>query len=189
MDMTLLKSIILTKLFITVSATTHWIVTENGRIQPQLDSAFHMRRPYDLLALLDQEERVRKIERMLKDLVAQKEIIDKHWASLEGSPDLKTRLYLQDEDCAHGAKPLTNKDLYPNLSGEFFEWVSALVDETIILKQLPVKHRENTARLVAFASMVTKTSRRLYRYPSGLFRLGHVIAIAAIKGTSQGDAA
>nr|CAD7201096.1 unnamed protein product [Timema douglasi] len=82
-----------------------------------------MRRPYDLLALLDQEERVRKIEHMLKDLVAQKEIIDKHWASLEGSPDLKTRLYLQDEDCARAAKPLTNNDLYPNLSGEFFEWV------------------------------------------------------------------
>nr|CAD7197729.1 unnamed protein product [Timema douglasi] len=41
--------------------------------------------------------------------------------------------------------------------------VGAHADETIILKQLPVKHRKKTAWLVAFVSMVTKTSRRLHR--------------------------
>nr|CAD7260465.1 unnamed protein product [Timema shepardi] len=43
-------------------------------------------------------------------------------------------------------------------------------DETIILKQLPVKHRTNATWLVAFVCMVTKTSRKLHRSSPRLFR-------------------
>nr|CAD7393554.1 unnamed protein product [Timema cristinae] len=42
-------------------------------------------------------------------------------------------------------------------------------DETIILKQFPVKHRTNAAWLVAFVSMVTKILRKLHRSNPRLF--------------------
>nr|CAD7201156.1 unnamed protein product [Timema douglasi] len=42
-------------------------------------------------------------------------------------------------------------------------------DETIVLKQLPVKHRTNAAWLVASVSMVTNATRRLHRSSPRLF--------------------
>nr|CAD7413967.1 unnamed protein product [Timema poppensis] len=59
-------------------------------------------------------------------------------------------------------------------------------------KQLPVKHCENSTWLVAFVSMLTKTSRKVHSHPSQCSDrsiLGHVNANEIIKGTSQGDAA
>nr|CAD7262469.1 unnamed protein product [Timema shepardi] len=71
-------------------------------------------------------------------------------------------------------------------------WVSAPADEMIILKQLPVKHCENSTWLVAFVSMLTKTSRKAHSHPSQYSDrsiLGHVTANEIIKDTSRGDAA
>nr|CAD7397486.1 unnamed protein product [Timema cristinae] len=47
--------------------------------------------------------------------------------------------------------------------------VGAQADETIILKQLPVKHRTNAIWLVAFVSVVTNATRRLHRSSPRLF--------------------
>ncbi|XP_067009164.1 tetratricopeptide repeat protein 17 [Anabrus simplex] len=108
---------ILFEIFLGISASTHWVVTENGRIQSQLDSPFHMRRPYDLLALVEQERRVRNIEELYKELVTRKAAIDKEWGRLEGATDLEARLYSQDSDCLQGGWPLSDTDLYVSLAG------------------------------------------------------------------------
>jgi hypothetical protein len=83
-----------------------------------LDSAFHLRRPYDLLALLEQEKRVKTIDTLYKELVSRKAAIDQQWASLEGATDLEARLYTHDSDCLRAGRPLSDTDLYPSLAGD-----------------------------------------------------------------------
>lgn len=81
----------------------------------QLDSPFHLRRPYDLLALLDQETRRKDISSLYHDLVSRKNLIDQKWSGLEGASDLETRIYYQDPDCANAAKLLDEFNLYPSI--------------------------------------------------------------------------
>lgn len=111
---------VLFKIFLGISASTHWVVTENGRIQSQIDSAFHMRRPYDLLSLLEQEKRAENIERLYKEMLRRKADIDAEWAGLESATDLETRLYSTDKDCLQAGRPLTDSDLYISVADDGF---------------------------------------------------------------------
>ncbi|CAL1274123.1 unnamed protein product [Larinioides sclopetarius] len=90
-------------------ASTHWIVTEDGRIQPQLDSVFSLKRPYDLVALMQQEKRAVLIEELKQQLMAQKEEIDRRE---DKETNLEGKIYATDEDCVAAEKPLTDFDLY-----------------------------------------------------------------------------
>ncbi|XP_048584793.1 tetratricopeptide repeat protein 17 [Nematostella vectensis] len=45
------------------SAVTHWVVTENGRIEQQASSVFIMNRPYDLVAFMTKEQEVKKAKK------------------------------------------------------------------------------------------------------------------------------
>uniref|UniRef100_A0A1B6E4T7 Tetratricopeptide repeat protein 17 n=1 Tax=Clastoptera arizonana TaxID=38151 RepID=A0A1B6E4T7_9HEMI len=123
-------------LFITIrgkpiSASTHWVVTENGRIQSQLDSAFHMQRPYDLISLLEQEKRAQKIENLYKEMLGRKAAIDVEWASLESATDLEVKLYGTDKDCLKAGKPLTDLDLYSSISDDGFGREGILLNEML----------------------------------------------------------
>ncbi|XP_017779959.1 PREDICTED: tetratricopeptide repeat protein 17 isoform X2 [Nicrophorus vespilloides] len=60
--------VILFQLTHNIHAHTHWVVTENGRIQSKLDSPFNLRRPYDLLSLMDQEKRYDDLNKVIEDL-------------------------------------------------------------------------------------------------------------------------
>lgn len=71
-----------------------------------------MRRPYDLLSLLDQERRGEEIERLYEEMIKRKARIDGEWAGLESATELETRLYLTDSDCLEAGKPLSDTDLY-----------------------------------------------------------------------------
>ncbi|XP_031341481.1 tetratricopeptide repeat protein 17-like isoform X2 [Photinus pyralis] len=106
---------ILFEIYLKTYASTHWVVTENGRIQSHLDSPFHLRRPYDLIALLDQETRRIDITTLYKDLVDRKNVIDQKWSGLEGASDLETRVYSQDPDCSRAGKLLSEIDLYSSI--------------------------------------------------------------------------
>ncbi|GJQ65172.1 hypothetical protein Trydic_g7313 [Trypoxylus dichotomus] len=86
---------------------THWVVTENGRIQARMESPFYLRRPYDLFALLDQETRRNDINSLYKDLITRKSLIDKKWSGVEGASDVETRVYTQDPDCLKAGMLLT----------------------------------------------------------------------------------
>ncbi len=37
--------------------STHWLVTETGKVEAQPDSIFHMRQPHDLVSFIHQEQR------------------------------------------------------------------------------------------------------------------------------------
>ncbi|GIX97906.1 tetratricopeptide repeat protein 17 [Caerostris darwini] len=90
-------------------ASTHWIVTEDGRIQPQLDSVYSLKRPYDLVALIQQEKRAVVIEDLKQQLMKQKEEIDRRE---DKETNLEGKIYATDEDCVAAEKPLTDFDLY-----------------------------------------------------------------------------
>lgn len=91
------------------NASTHWVVTENGKIQAQIDSVFSLRRPYDLVALMQQEERAVLVEELKQQLMMQKEEIDLHE---DKETNLEGKMYSMDEDCLAAGKPLTDIDLY-----------------------------------------------------------------------------
>ncbi|XP_021915404.1 tetratricopeptide repeat protein 17 isoform X2 [Zootermopsis nevadensis] len=110
--------VVLFEIFLGISASTHWVVTENGLIQSQLDSIFNIRRPYDLLALLEQEWRVKTVDTLYRDLVSRKTIIDKKWAGVENAKDFEDRLFSEDPDCIRAEEPLSDTDLYPSLVGD-----------------------------------------------------------------------
>lgn len=56
--------------------STHWKVTEQGRIESNEDSVFTLLRPYDLASFIKQAERLKRLN-YLKDLISSKEISTK----------------------------------------------------------------------------------------------------------------
>merc|ERR1711935_1205210 len=91
------------------SSSTHWVVTEDGKIQSQVNSIFHMKRPFDLVSFLQQERRVEQLENLkeiLADTSSLDKVVDKH------EPDLESRFYDKDSDCQKAGQPLTEFDLF-----------------------------------------------------------------------------
>ncbi|XP_014469374.1 PREDICTED: tetratricopeptide repeat protein 17 isoform X2 [Dinoponera quadriceps] len=97
-------------LILEISATKHWIVTENGKIQPQHDSVFDMRRPYDLLAFLEQEKR-RETANAIYKRISRKEVsIDNQFADL-GVADTESA----NLDCFLWDKSLADIDVHASI--------------------------------------------------------------------------
>ncbi|XP_046394814.1 tetratricopeptide repeat protein 17 [Ischnura elegans] len=124
-----------TLLLINVECTMHWAVTENGRIEAQVNSVFHLRRPYDLIAFMEQETRLHTLDEIYHDLLTRKSAFDRKWVGLDSSSgevgldrsgglrgfnagDLEARLYAKDPDCVGaGGKPLSLSHLFPGSAG------------------------------------------------------------------------
>ncbi|CAH1997575.1 unnamed protein product [Acanthoscelides obtectus] len=96
-------------------AATHWVVTESGRIQPHLESPFNLRKPYDLVALLEQEARYEEINKLYKDLINRKEAIESKWSTLEGNSNVGLKITSHDPDCLAAGKLFSDIDLYANI--------------------------------------------------------------------------
>ncbi|XP_076450500.1 tetratricopeptide repeat protein 17-like isoform X3 [Babylonia areolata] len=92
------------------NGSTHWIVTEDGRLQSQMDSVFNLRRPYDLVAFMRQEERAQMLGNLKKELLSRKSEIDRH--EDKDSAGLEQKFYQSDPDCIEAGKPLPEFDLY-----------------------------------------------------------------------------
>ncbi|XP_025087686.1 tetratricopeptide repeat protein 17-like isoform X2 [Pomacea canaliculata] len=93
------------------SGSTHWIVTEDGRLQSQADSVFNLRRPYDLVAFMRQEERAYMLGNLKKELLSRKSEIDRH-EDRDSAAGLEQKFYQTDPDCIEAGKPLPEFDLY-----------------------------------------------------------------------------
>nr|XP_015193805.1 PREDICTED: tetratricopeptide repeat protein 17 isoform X1 [Lepisosteus oculatus]XP_015193806.1 PREDICTED: tetratricopeptide repeat protein 17 isoform X1 [Lepisosteus oculatus] len=90
-------------------ATTHWIVTEDGKIQQQVDSPLNLKHPHDLVIFMRQETRVNYLKELEKQLVAQKIHIEENEDRDTG---LEQRHYKEDTDCITAKVPLGDLDLY-----------------------------------------------------------------------------
>ncbi|XP_056383704.1 LOW QUALITY PROTEIN: tetratricopeptide repeat protein 17 [Hyla sarda] len=90
-------------------ATTHWVVTEDGKIQQQVDSPMNLKHPHDLVILMRQETTVGYLKDLEKHLVAQKIHIEENEDRDTG---LEQRHYKDDPDCVLAKVPLGDMDLY-----------------------------------------------------------------------------
>ncbi|KAL2088935.1 hypothetical protein ACEWY4_015834 [Coilia grayii] len=90
-------------------ATTHWVVTEDGKIQQQVDSPLNLKHPHDLVIFMRQENRVNYLKKLEKQLVAQKIHIEENEDRDTG---LEQRHYKEDADCIKAKVPLGDLDLY-----------------------------------------------------------------------------
>ncbi|KAJ8252638.1 hypothetical protein COCON_G00219500 [Conger conger] len=90
-------------------ATTHWVVTEDGKIQQQVDSPLNLKHPHDLVIFMRQEHRVNYLKELEKQLVAQKIHIEENEDRDTG---LEQRHYKEDPDCVTAKVPLGDLDLY-----------------------------------------------------------------------------
>uniref|UniRef100_A0A3Q3A0P1 Tetratricopeptide repeat domain 17 n=1 Tax=Kryptolebias marmoratus TaxID=37003 RepID=A0A3Q3A0P1_KRYMA len=90
-------------------ATTHWVVTEDGKIQQQVDSPLNLKHPHDVVILMRQETRVNYLKKLEKQLVAQKIHIEENEDRDTG---LEQRHYKEDADCVMAKVPLGDLDLY-----------------------------------------------------------------------------
>ncbi|XP_037071285.1 tetratricopeptide repeat protein 17-like [Pollicipes pollicipes] len=93
--------------------STHWIMTEDGRIQAQMDSIFFMKRPYDFISMAQQERRASMVESLHKDLLTHKVEIDQND---DRDQDVEKKLYTEDPHCLVAGQPLTEFDLYPSVA-------------------------------------------------------------------------
>ncbi|XP_021257022.1 tetratricopeptide repeat protein 17 isoform X2 [Numida meleagris] len=91
------------------AATTHWVVTEDGKIQQQVDSPMNLRNPHDLVILMRQETTVNYLKELEKQLVAQKIHIEENEDRDTG---LEQRHNKEDPDCIKAKVPLGDLDLY-----------------------------------------------------------------------------
>jgi hypothetical protein len=87
-----------------------------------------MKRPYDLVAFLEQEKRVGDLD-ILKDQLASPNkldiVADRH------EPDLEAKFYSKDFDCQAAGQPLTEFDLFAStlIHPDTSEMTDILVDE------------------------------------------------------------
>uniref|UniRef100_A0A8D2L6L3 Tetratricopeptide repeat protein 17 n=2 Tax=Varanus komodoensis TaxID=61221 RepID=A0A8D2L6L3_VARKO len=91
------------------AATTHWVVTEDGKIQQQVDSPMNLKHPHDLVILMRQETTVNYLKELEKKLVAQKIHIEENEDRDTG---LEQRHNKEDPDCIKAKVPLGDLDLY-----------------------------------------------------------------------------
>ncbi|XP_056268317.1 tetratricopeptide repeat protein 17 isoform X2 [Pseudoliparis swirei] len=90
-------------------ATTHWVVTEDGKLQQQVDSPLNLKHPHDVVIFMRQEARVDYLKKLEKQLVEQKIHIEENEDRDTG---LEQRHYKEDADCVMAKVPLGDLDLY-----------------------------------------------------------------------------
>jgi hypothetical protein len=93
-----------------VLPSTHWVVTESGKIQAQPDSIYFLRQPHDFVAFIHQEQRVLQTNNLHHELTSIRGSLDEnHNAEV---PDVEAQLLAEDSDCLLAGRPLTQFDLY-----------------------------------------------------------------------------
>nr|XP_008192506.1 PREDICTED: tetratricopeptide repeat protein 17 isoform X1 [Tribolium castaneum] len=94
------------------NGATHWVVTEKGMIQSHVGSPLDLRRPYDLISLLDQEKRWNEVQTVLQELMTRKSTIEEKWSNLQGNPSMESKVALKNSDCLMNGKLLNAIDIY-----------------------------------------------------------------------------
>ncbi|XP_070517134.1 tetratricopeptide repeat protein 17-like isoform X4 [Cardiocondyla obscurior] len=93
-----------------ISAVKHWHVTENGKIQPQHDTVFDMRRSYDLLGFLEQEKRKETADAIYKKISRKEVSIDNEFVGLSMA-DMES----SNSDCYSWDKSLADIDVHASI--------------------------------------------------------------------------
>jgi len=78
-----------------------------------MDGGFPVRRSYDLLSMLTQEQRIKSVFEMHKRLEEFQRSVDQQWANMEKASDLESKIYNTDSDCLAAGKKLSMFDFDP----------------------------------------------------------------------------
>lgn len=120
-------------------ASTHWVVTEDGKIQEQVYSVFYMRRPYDLVALIQQERRAHLVENFMFQVDGQIEEIDNKRSR---DTNLQEKFYDLDQDCVAAQRPLAEYDLFASTVATCDEVQISLQDLKVEIAKLDGRGRD-----------------------------------------------
>ncbi len=73
-----------------------------------------MKRPFDLVAFLEQEKRVDRLEhfKSREDIAAARHWRDDPPTDVEQDAQLESRFFAEDEDCQNAGQPLAEFDLF-----------------------------------------------------------------------------
>ncbi|CAB3377716.1 Hypothetical predicted protein [Cloeon dipterum] len=166
-------SVPLALFFLEISATTHWIVTETGKIQSKDDTMFDMKNPDDLLGFLELEKKVASIENLTR-LVAKRarfaEESDKIYFGENQPIECKKAIPIEDCNFYQSSSLITKEsetllqgyvesvDKFPecaalNFSLNFYEHLPAM-QERLLLKMNPERAVLPTAKLDMFGKRV-----------------------------------
>ena len=99
---------------VTVNFHRHFNVFQIGFVE-QVNSPFYMKRPYDLMALLDQEIRRDEKNKLYEELASYRTLIDEKWSRLEGARDVESKVYAQDSNCVKTGTLLSDIKLFSNM--------------------------------------------------------------------------
>ncbi|CAF0907060.1 unnamed protein product [Brachionus calyciflorus] len=94
-----------------VSCSTHWRVTEEGRIEVKDDTVFTLLRPYDLASFMKQSDRLTRLDH-LKNLIQNKEIPSTHKDPPVSVTSYQENFYKTDPDCLKAEQQLTKFSFY-----------------------------------------------------------------------------
>ncbi|KAI9552770.1 hypothetical protein GHT06_020650 [Daphnia sinensis] len=99
-------------------ATTHWVVTQNGRITPQMDSIFQLEKSHDLMALLAQEDCTARAE-LLREELFQKKVEFEHREDKDSGALIEEKLYATDPDCLKVGRKVTSMAIFESTHSDF----------------------------------------------------------------------
>ncbi|XP_076274033.1 tetratricopeptide repeat protein 17 isoform X2 [Rhynchophorus ferrugineus] len=102
--------------FARLTAVNHWIVTQTGKIEAYLESPFDLRKPYDLLALLDQETRHNDITNLYEEMNNRRLTIQKKLIDIKENSNIGLKVTSEDADCLAADTWFSDLDLYNNIA-------------------------------------------------------------------------
>lgn len=81
----------------------------------QFDSVFRLKRPYDLVAFLKQEELATNVSKYLDEMIQRKINMDQKWSRINTALEVEHELMSTDTDCVKAKNSDDNVDLYMNI--------------------------------------------------------------------------
>ncbi|XP_074638202.1 tetratricopeptide repeat protein 17-like [Acropora palmata] len=114
---------------------THWIVTEDGRIQQQADSIFDLKSPDDLVTFIHQEDALERLK-VLRDeyLMEKRKVIE---ARGKERDEQQKSFYKTDPDCLDAGQHISEFELHLDMTFTFAEKGINIPDHVNLCEPLP----------------------------------------------------
>ncbi|XP_043289555.1 tetratricopeptide repeat protein 17 isoform X2 [Venturia canescens] len=121
-----------------ISAATHWVISDNGRIQSQLDSIFEMRRPSDLTAFLEQENRLKALRELYEKIAAKEAILDGQIQTLDSVKDVESWLHSSSPGCLSPSLEREEFDFYTSVATDG-SWRKGITEKDYMLDEISIE--------------------------------------------------
>ncbi|XP_078346607.1 tetratricopeptide repeat protein 17-like [Oculina patagonica] len=114
---------------------THWIVTEDGRIQQQFDSVFNLKRPYDLVNFIRQQGAVDRLKILREEYLAEKRKVIE--AREKERAEMQKSFYKVDPDCIDAGRHISEFELHLDMTLPFTKKGINIPDHLNLCHSLP----------------------------------------------------